>query len=74
VIRQILVALLGGIVLVAGIVLIPLPGPGLLLILLGLSILASEFFWARQARAWVQRKLRSVRRRVEQRRRVRQLQ
>jgi uncharacterized protein (TIGR02611 family) len=68
--------LVGGIVLIAGIVLTPLPGPGLLLIFVGLSILASEFFWARQAREWARRKLRAARRRVEmsRRRTERQLQ
>jgi uncharacterized protein (TIGR02611 family) len=41
------VALLGATVLVVGIVLIPLPGPGWALVLLGLSIWAIEFVWAR---------------------------
>jgi uncharacterized protein (TIGR02611 family) len=69
------VALIGGIVLMTGIILTPLPGPGLLLILVGLSILATEFHWAREFRIWLQRKVRAVRRRVEiTRRRERQLQ
>lgn len=36
-------AVLGGIVLAVGVVLLVLPGPGLLLVLAGLLILASEF-------------------------------
>jgi len=41
------VALLGAAVLVVGVALIPLPGPGWALVLLGLSIWAIEFVWAR---------------------------
>jgi uncharacterized protein (TIGR02611 family) len=68
-VRRILVAVIGGTILIAGIVLCFIPGPGLLLILLGLSILATEFIWAREARAWLQRKVRAVRRRIEMTRR-----
>jgi uncharacterized protein (TIGR02611 family) len=42
------VAVLGGIVLVAGVVMIPYPGPGWLVVFAGLAILASEFHWARR--------------------------
>lgn len=37
---------IGGIVLVVGIVLIPYPGPGWLIVFAGLGILATEFSWA----------------------------
>lgn len=51
------VAVVGGSVVALGVVLIPLPGPGWLIVFLGLSILASEFAWAerllRYARARV---------------------
>lgn len=40
------VGVLGGIVLIAGIVLIPYPGPGWLVVFAGLAILATEFAWA----------------------------
>ncbi|MFL6142995.1 MAG: TIGR02611 family protein [Labedaea sp.] len=40
------VALLGGLVLAVGIVLIPYPGPGWLVVFGGLTILAAEFRWA----------------------------
>jgi uncharacterized protein (TIGR02611 family) len=39
---------LGGVVLVAGIVAIPYPGPGWLIVFAGLAILATEFIWARR--------------------------
>lgn len=42
------VALAGGLVLLLGLLLIPLPGPGLLVAPLGLAILALEFAWARR--------------------------
>jgi hypothetical protein len=46
--RKVLVALLGGGVLLFGIALIFLPGPSVLVIPLGLGILALEFTWARE--------------------------
>lgn len=41
------IAVMGGLVVAIGIVLIPLPGPGWAIVLLGLSIWAIEFVWAR---------------------------
>ncbi len=40
------VAIVGGAVLIAGIVMIPYPGPGWLVVFAGLAILAVEFTWA----------------------------
>jgi len=51
------VALVGGAVLVLGIILIPLPGPGWALVLLGLSIWAIEFVWARHLLRFTRRQL-----------------
>ena len=42
-------ALIGGTVLLIGLALRVLPGPGLLVIAGGLAILATEFIWARRA-------------------------
>jgi uncharacterized protein (TIGR02611 family) len=42
------VAVVGLLVLVAGIVMIPYPGPGWLVVFAGLAILATEFAWARR--------------------------
>ncbi|NMH75680.1 TIGR02611 family protein [Pseudonocardia xinjiangensis] len=42
------VAILGGLVLVAGIIAIPYPGPGWLIVFGGLAILATEFSWAQR--------------------------
>jgi Putative transmembrane protein (PGPGW) len=46
-IRKILVAVIGGTIVVVGVVLLVLPGPASLVIPIGLIVLASEFAWAR---------------------------
>lgn len=43
---RVTVAMVGTIVLVLGVVAIPYPGPGWLIVFAGLGILASEFAWA----------------------------
>ncbi|MQA14723.1 MAG: TIGR02611 family protein [Pseudonocardiaceae bacterium] len=43
---RIVVGVVGGMVLAAGIVMIPYPGPGWLVVFAGLAILGSEFTWA----------------------------
>src|SRR3954447_26663333 len=45
---KISVATLGAIVVAVGIVLIPFPGPGWAIVILGLAIWAVEFAWARR--------------------------
>lgn len=47
--RRLWVLTLGFFVLLIGLILVPLPGPGWLVILSGLGILAKEFGWARRA-------------------------
>ncbi len=44
--RRIAIATIGFSVLVVGLILIPLPGPGLLVTVAGLFILSLEFAWA----------------------------
>ena len=44
--RRIGVAFSGGGVVLLGIVLMPLPGPGTLIVMVGLSVLGREFAWA----------------------------
>ena len=63
---RILVTLVGVAIIVVGIILLPLPGPGWLIIFGGLGILASEYAWAsrllstarRYVGAWMQWTLR----------------
>ena len=50
--RRVLITIAGVIVILAGIAMLVLPGPGLLTIVLGLMILGSEFEFARR---WVER-------------------
>ncbi|MEO8005141.1 MAG: PGPGW domain-containing protein [Betaproteobacteria bacterium] len=46
--KRIVVAIIGGTVTLIGIALIVLPGPAFIVIPIGLSILATEFLWARR--------------------------
>lgn len=46
--KRIVVAVIGGTVTLIGIALIVLPGPAFIVIPIGLSILATEFLWARR--------------------------
>lgn len=56
---KIIIGLVGGLVVLTGLALIPLPGPGWALVILGLAILAIEFVWAKHL-------LRFTRARVQQ--------
>ena len=47
--KRLVVLVLGFAVLGAGIAMLALPGPGLIVIILGLAILATEFVWAERA-------------------------
>jgi hypothetical protein len=47
--RKLIIAIIGGTVLVIGVALIVLPGPAFIVIPIGLAILATEFAWARRA-------------------------
>ncbi len=51
--RRFGVSVLGVAVIVAGVILMPLPGPGMLVVLAGLGILATEFHWARRLLVWI---------------------
>ena len=46
--KKLLVLSMGGSVMLAGFVMLFIPGPGIAGILLGLAILAGEFWWARR--------------------------
>ena len=55
--RRIAIAVVGTTVLLLGIVMIFAPGPGLIVIPIGLAILSIEFAWAR---IWLRRVRRSI--------------
>ena len=46
--KKTLIALVGGIVLVAGLIMVPYPGPGWLVVFAGLAILSTEFAFAKK--------------------------
>ena len=50
--RRVIVAVVGGTVVLAGVALLVLPGPAVLVIPVGLGILGLEFAWARR---WLRR-------------------
>ena len=53
--KRITVAIVGGTILLAGVVLIALPGPASLVIPAGLGVLATEFAWAERCLGRVRR-------------------
>lgn len=46
--RRIVVAVVGATLLLAGLAMLLLPGPGLVVIPIGLAVLSTEFLWARR--------------------------
>jgi len=51
------VGIVGGVLTAGGVLLIPLPGPGWLVVFLGLAVLGTEFGWARRLAGWLKRRL-----------------
>ena len=47
-VRKLLIGFVGWFVILAGVIMIPYPGPGWVIVFVGLSILATEFEWAQQ--------------------------
>lgn len=47
-VKRFFIGLIGGIVLVVGVIAIPYPGPGWLIVFAGLGILATEYDWAKR--------------------------
>jgi uncharacterized protein (TIGR02611 family) len=54
---QSVVGVVGGAVIIVGIVLLPLPGPGWLVIFAGLGLLATEFEWASRLLGFARRRV-----------------
>ncbi|MEX2006848.1 MAG: TIGR02611 family protein [Candidatus Saccharimonadales bacterium] len=59
-VRKPLVFMAGTVIIIIGLILLPLPGPGGLIIFLGLAILATEFVVAEKARDWVMIKVKQA--------------
>ncbi len=62
--RRVSIAVIGFTILILGVAMLVLPGPGWLIILLGLSILSVEFVWARRLMRRVRRAGRAISRTV----------
>jgi uncharacterized protein (TIGR02611 family) len=46
---KIVIGLIGAVMVVGGLIMVPFPGPGWLVVFAGLAVLATEFHWARKA-------------------------
>ena len=55
------VGMLGAVIVVVGLVLVPLPGPGWLVVFLGVAVLGTEFPAAHRITQWVRRLVRRAR-------------
>lgn len=54
---KVIVTILGVLVVIVGAILIPLPGPGWLIVFIGMTILGSEYHWARRLTSWLRMQL-----------------
>jgi uncharacterized protein (TIGR02611 family) len=54
--KRIGVSIAGGALVLVGLVMLVLPGPGVLVIIAGLAILATEYVWAQRAMNFAKRK------------------
>jgi hypothetical protein len=61
--KRIWTAIIGGTVLLVGVALLVLPGPGIPIVAAGLAILGTEFLWARRALRQAKGAVAKVRRR-----------
>jgi len=46
--KRVAITIIGFVLVLGGIVLLPLPGPGMLIIIAGLAVLGTEYMWARR--------------------------
>lgn len=51
------IAVIGTILALGGLILVPLPGPGWLVVFTGLALLGTEFVWAHRLNRWLKRTL-----------------
>lgn len=58
--RKLVVAVIGTTVLILGLIMIPVPGPGTPVILIGIAILATEFVWAKRLLAYAKRRVQEL--------------
>lgn len=68
--RRVAVTALGLLALIAGVLMLVLPGPGILVTLLGLALLATEHDWAKDLLAWARRRYKDTTAKLRDRRSV----
>ncbi len=56
-VRKVIITLIGVVFSLLGLVLLVLPGPGLLFLFIGLSVLGAEYAWARARMRWLRHRL-----------------
>jgi uncharacterized protein (TIGR02611 family) len=66
--KRIAVTVIGFTLVAAGLVMLVIPGPGLLVIVAGLAVLASEYAWARRTLEVAKKRAGDVGRRLRRRR------
>jgi uncharacterized protein (TIGR02611 family) len=54
---RLLIAVIGGAIVIGGLILVPLPGPGWLIVFIGVAVLGTEFRWARRLGRWARAQL-----------------
>ncbi|MBP1326890.1 uncharacterized protein (TIGR02611 family) [Leucobacter exalbidus] len=54
---KVLVTTLGVLIVIIGLILVPLPGPGWLIVFIGLTLLGTEYHWARRLLGWLRKVL-----------------
>jgi len=54
--KRVAIAIIGAVIILVGLILIPYPGPGWLIVFAGFTVLATEFAFAARALAWLRRK------------------
>lgn len=57
VVYRVCVGIVGGLMVIGGLILVPLPGPGWLVVFLGFAVLGTEFHWAHRVSQTVKRLL-----------------
>jgi uncharacterized protein (TIGR02611 family) len=62
--KRIAVSVLGLVLLFAGLAMMVLPGPGILVIIAGLAVLATEYVWAQRALNYTKEKAEQARNKV----------
>jgi uncharacterized protein (TIGR02611 family) len=62
--KRIAVSVLGFVLLLAGLAMMVLPGPGILVILAGLAVLATEYVWAQRAMNYARQKAEQAKNKV----------